>query len=164
MTDIEEFLGLVGRFVLLQTVYDYMDLWLISLLNRKLESSHGHWFCPKVDSDDSADYSKPDEDDEMDQEGQYITAQTKKRRIAASKERHEVAYDYSLIFGFPEEQEQEQYKDQLNGLLSECDQCVRNYHMGRVPYLSGLSEYVDQYHLCHGQVLTLLGNFLSMKR
>ena len=90
-----------------------------------------------------ADYSRPDMDDEVDEDGQYITAQTKRRRINDAKERHECAYDYSLVLGFTEEQmgnEQKKYTQQLYQLLSDCDQCVRNYHMGRAPFLAGLSE------------------------
>lgn len=96
-----------------------------------------HWFCPKRNDDDPADYSNLDEDDED------MSPETKKQLIEDCKRRHELAYKHSLVFGLPPEESGDlldNYANKLNRLLSICDKCVHNWHLGRKAYLKELSS------------------------
>lgn len=69
-----------------------------------------------------------------------MSPETKHESIQAAKERHNVAYKYSLIVGMNSGPELEEYTDTLNRLLTTCDKCVHNWHMSRKAYLRELSE------------------------
>jgi senataxin len=120
-------------------------LWLGILLTHFPQSelksfpADAHWFCPKRNDDDHIDYdnaSEPEED---------MSPETKLELIQDAKRRHEVAYKYSIIFGLSPEVSGvllEDYIRRLNTLLTSCDKCVHNWHMGRKAYLKELAEYV----------------------
>jgi len=72
-----------------------------------------------------------------------MVIETKHQMIDAAKRRHYVAYKLSLITGLDQEvagQMLIDYVQRLDQLLSGCDKCVRNWHMGRKAYLKELSE------------------------
>lgn len=114
--------------------------WQICLLvDRELKGfpQDAHWFCPKRNDDDYADYSRPDEDEED------VSAEKKKELIEDARKRHTVAYKYSLITGLAADAGKdmiEEYTVELNKLLRSCDKCVHNWHLGRKPYLKELAE------------------------
>jgi senataxin len=93
-----------------------------------------HWFCPKQSDDDDIDYGHPDEAEED------MSPETKHEAIQAAKERHDVAYKYSLVIGMDATPERDAYLKHLDKLLQSCDKCVYNWHMGRKAYLRELSE------------------------
>ncbi|KAI1005560.1 putative ATP-dependent helicase [Podosphaera aphanis] len=99
-----------------------------------------HWFCPKQNDDDFVDYSNLEEAEES------ISPEIKAELIQASKKRHHVAYRCSLVLGLAPEQAGrmlEEYKHRLNILLSSCDKCVYNWHLGRREFIKELSEQFD---------------------
>ncbi|RDL37134.1 Uncharacterized protein BP5553_04567 [Venustampulla echinocandica] len=111
-------------------------------LGRELKSfpADAHWFCPLQADDDPIDYDHPDEPEED------ISAEKKLQLINDAKRRHEVAYKLSLVLGFAPEGSKgilEEYTDGLNKLLTSCDKCVHNWHMGRKGYLKELTEQFD---------------------
>jgi len=72
-----------------------------------------------------------------------MSVDTKKEMIKDAKTRHDVAYKLSIITGLDHEASGEMLNDytrRLNRLLQTCDKCVRNWHMGRKPYLKHLAE------------------------
>jgi senataxin len=71
-----------------------------------------------------------------------VSAETKQKLIKESQKRLEVAYKFSLILGFEEESGRlrEEYIERLDKLLTTCDKCVYNWHMGRKAYLKELAE------------------------
>jgi senataxin len=106
--------------------------------NSELKSfpQYAHWFCPRRRDDDHIDYDNPDEAEED------MSLETKKELIEDAKRRHEVAYRYSLILGLAPAisgRLLDDYTQQLNKLLTTCDKCVHNWHMGRKPYLKELA-------------------------
>jgi SEN1 N terminal len=107
----------------------------------ELKSFHpdAHWFCPKRNDDDHIDYDNPSEPEED------MSPETKLELIQDTKRRHDVAYKYSLILGLSPDIAGVllvDYTDRLNMLLTTCDKCVHNWHMGRKAYLKELTEYV----------------------
>ncbi|RFU32526.1 hypothetical protein B7463_g3842, partial [Scytalidium lignicola] len=99
-----------------------------------------HWFCPKLNDDDPADYDNPDIAEED------VSSQTKHQAIEAFKRRKEVAYKVSLVLGLSPEvsgRVMEDYTRRLNTLLTSCSKCVSNWHMGRKGYLKQLAEQFD---------------------
>jgi senataxin len=77
-----------------------------------------------------------------------MSVEEKLRVIQVAKRRHKVAYKYALVFGLSPDVSGvllEQYMNRLTGLLTNCDKCVRNWHMGRKAYLKDLAEYVVTY-------------------
>ena len=106
---------------------------------RELKSfpQDAHWFCPRRRDDDHIDYDNSEEAEED------MSPETKQELIKDAKRRHEVAYKYSLILGLAPEisgSMLEDYTARLNRLLTACDKCVHNWHMGRKPYLKKLAE------------------------
>ncbi|TVY93187.1 putative ATP-dependent helicase [Lachnellula willkommii] len=99
--------------------------------------AEAHWFCPKRSDDDDIDYGHPDAAEED------MSPETKQEAIQAAKERHDVAYKYSLVLGMDFTPEQEDYRENLDSMLKSCDKCVYNWHMGRKAYLRKLSEDFD---------------------
>ncbi|KUJ23532.1 uncharacterized protein LY89DRAFT_680273 [Mollisia scopiformis] len=102
-----------------------------------------HWFCPRRNDDDPVDYDNPDEEEDM-------SFETKKELIADWKSRQAVAYKYSLILGLGAEisgRLLDAYTKRLNELLTSCDKCVHNWHLGRKAYLKELSgdSQFDEY-------------------
>lgn len=111
------------------------DLNLLSAL--KSFPPNVHWFCPKQNDDDYTDYTNPSELDGD------ITPEQKQEMVVSSKKRHQVAYKCSLVLGLAPEQAGrmlEEYTQRLNHLLSSCDKCVYNWHLGRRVFLKELSE------------------------
>ncbi|KAF4635788.1 hypothetical protein G7Y89_g2302 [Cudoniella acicularis] len=103
--------------------------------------SEAHWFCPRRNDDDPIDYDHPEEIEED------MSAETKLELIRDSKRRYEVAYKYSLILGMAPEiagRLLDDYTEGLDRLLTSCDKCVRNWHMGRKAHLKELAEQFDE--------------------
>jgi senataxin len=72
-----------------------------------------------------------------------MSAETKRELIDDSKRRHKVAYKYSIVFGLAPEDTgamREEYTFRLNRLLTTCDKCDYNWHMGRKGYMKEISE------------------------
>lgn len=72
-----------------------------------------------------------------------MSAETKQEQIRDAKIRHEKAYRYAVVLGLSPEiagRSLEDYTRRLNALLSICDKCVHNWHLGRKTYLKELSE------------------------
>ena len=114
---------------------------LTLLLQSVLKSFHvdAHWFCPKRNDEDQVDYDNPAEPEED------ISPETKLELIKDAKRRQDVAYKYSLIYGLSPDVSGvllENYNRRLNQLLTSCDKCVHNWHMGRKAYLKELAEFV----------------------
>ncbi len=96
-----------------------------------------HWFCPRQYDEDYTDYDHPDEPDDN------ISAEVKQKLIGDSKKRHNVAYQYALVFGESPDvvgNMVDDYLKKLNKLLSACDKCVHNWHMGRKAFLADVAE------------------------
>lgn len=96
-----------------------------------------HWFCPKRNDEDYVDYSHPDEAEDD------TSAGTKKELIQAAQRRQTVAYKYSLAMGLDRDAGGSMVADyvgRLNRLLTSCDKCVHNWHIGRKAYLKELAE------------------------
>ncbi|KAB8294774.1 hypothetical protein EYC80_006736 [Monilinia laxa] len=111
-------------------------------LNGELKSfpANAHWFCPKRDDEDFVDYCHPDDAEED------MSAETKKELIQDAQRRQTIAYKYSLIIGLDRDAGGtmvEDYLTRLNKLLTCCDKCVHNWHMGRKAYLKELAENFD---------------------
>jgi len=71
-----------------------------------------------------------------------MSAETKRETIQDAKRRHNVAYRYSLILGMPDELAgnlRDQYTQRLDDLLTTCDKCIHNWHLGRKPYLKDVA-------------------------
>ena len=126
--------------------------WVNSLLTSsayselKSFSLEAHWFCPKRNDDDHIDYDNPTEPEED------MSPETKLKLIEDAKNRHNVAYKYSLILGLAPEVSGvllEDYTQRLNKLLTGCDKCVHHWHMGRKAYLKELAEYVILFSRCY---------------
>ena len=100
---------------------------------RKLDAygPSAHWFCPKIDDNDSTNYDDANADDEG------VPSATKITRIEEGHDRLELAYKMMLSYGLGEvermaiEQEFIRFVDRSGELLSSCDKCACNYHMGR---------------------------------
>jgi senataxin len=72
-----------------------------------------------------------------------MTAEAKREQIQDAKIRHQKAYRYSVVLGLAPDvagRALEDYVKKLDRLLSNCDQCVHNWHLGRKAYLKELSE------------------------
>jgi senataxin len=99
--------------------------------------SMAHWFCPRCTDDDPVDYDHPD------QEETDISQETKLERIQDAQTRHQKAYRYAVVLGLAPDiagRALEDYISKLDRLLSNCDKCVHNWHLGRKAYLKELSE------------------------
>ena len=113
--------------------------WLLNCLYSELKAfpSQAHWFCPRRYTEDPVDYDNPDEAEED------ASPELKHKLIQDAKRRHEVAYKYSLVLGLAPEVSGrllEDYTSRLNELLTVCDKCIHNWHMGRKAHLKELSE------------------------
>jgi senataxin len=96
-----------------------------------------HLFCAKRNDDDIVDYDNPDSEEDD------ISITQKHRLIAEGQKRRKVAYQFSLVFALSAEdvgEWQQAYVARVAVALTECDRCVRNYHMWRKPFLKELSE------------------------
>lgn len=97
-----------------------------------------HLLCPKVDDEDLEEYGDTDEPG-------GISAEEKKRRIEDAKTRHDITYRLCFLMGLSEEQAStwiEEWAKRLQEFLTKCDRCVRNWHLGREPFLKIVLEYV----------------------
>jgi senataxin len=106
----------------------------------ELRSFHpdAHWFCPKRNDDDHIDYDHPYEPEED------MSPETKVELIQEGKRRHDVAYLFTIVFGLSPDVSGAHltgYTPRMNQLLTSCDKCVYNWHIGRKPFLKDLTEY-----------------------
>jgi senataxin len=106
-----------------------------------------HLLCPKVDDDDSEDYSN------LSASLGDITFEEKKKRVEEGKERLEIASWNSILFGYDRDKAGvwlTYYSDRMSKCLSNCDKCVLNWHNTRKSFLQKFSEYVsEQPHHSH---------------
>ncbi|EKD14583.1 uncharacterized protein L3040_000105 [Drepanopeziza brunnea f. sp. 'multigermtubi'] len=112
-------------------------------LDGKLKSlpPQTHWLCPRRFEDDMVDYDQPDQADED------MTLEEKRKHIRDGRERHEMAYKYSLVYGLGQDlvgDLQNAYQMKLNGFLATCDKCAYNWHEGRKAFLKDLSEKFEE--------------------
>lgn len=107
-----------------------------------------HWYCPKVDSEDSTNYDDLDYDDDAEDGG--TTSAEKKVRIENWRTRQSFAYKMSVYYGLQEDDAgevssiTEMFETKKQGLLTKCDSCVKHYHLGRKGYLKYLSENFEE--------------------
>jgi senataxin len=132
-------MGLMGTPPPSQVMSSSANFFADIVLHSELKSfpPEAHWFCPKRYDDDQVDY------DNLDEAEEDMSPETKRELVQDAKRRHEVAYKYSLIFGLSPEisgRLLESYTQRLNKLLTTCDKCVHNWHMGRKAYLKELAE------------------------
>jgi senataxin len=116
-------------------------------LRRKLKTNwpaESHWFCPKRRDDDFVNYDNA-EDADAEAEEEDLTSADKARLIREWERRQEIAYQLCIVYGLSAEEGsdwQDFHHKRLTELLSTCDRCVRNYHMGRKGFLKDVSECV----------------------
>ncbi|KAM0561006.1 hypothetical protein ACHAPJ_003506 [Fusarium lateritium] len=87
-----------------------------------------HLLCPRINDDDNENYRIREDPDSS------IPQDEKDSRIQKGKERLEITYWNSLIFGFDKSSQGkwgEQLGERLNGCLKHCADCVYNWHMKR---------------------------------
>ncbi|KAK1506408.1 helicase sen1 [Colletotrichum costaricense] len=96
-----------------------------------------HLLCPKVDEDDFEDY------DDLNTDGEDITALEKKERVEKWKERLDIAYWTSLLLAYGKDKAGvwlDAWGSRMAINLHNCDKCVLNWHMYRKKYLQVFSE------------------------
>ncbi|SPO00055.1 related to SEN1 protein [Cephalotrichum gorgonifer] len=116
---------------------------------RPIEEVISHWFtklraipkdvhllCPKTGPDDEEDYTTVAETDDV-----------KQKRIQDGKDRVQIAYWCTLVFGMPKgklEDQSKELSDRLGHWLKECDQCIMNWHMCRKSFLQEFAETYNE--------------------
>ncbi|PTB45036.1 hypothetical protein M441DRAFT_129272 [Trichoderma asperellum CBS 433.97] len=96
-----------------------------------------HLLCPRISDEDDENYKNLDDPDSR------ISTEEKNSRIQKSKERIEITYWNSLIFGFDKEEAGKWLQDftlRLENCLKYCPECVLNWHMKRKHHLQMFSE------------------------
>ncbi|KAL7894507.1 SEN1 N terminal domain-containing protein [Trichoderma sp. SZMC 28014] len=112
-----------------------------------------HLLCPRISDADDENYKSLDDPDSR------ISIEEKKSRIQKGKERIEITYWNSLIFGFDKEDAGkwlEEFTERLESSLRECPECVLNWHMKRKHHLQIFSERWNEDALA--QIQSLLNN------
>ena len=100
-----------------------------------------HWFCPKRRDDDPLNFDNLEASD-AEAEEEHVDSAQKLKLIGDSHNRAQVAYRLSMVYGLSEEEAadwQERYRKRSNELLTTCDRCVRNWHIGRKRFLKEIS-------------------------
>lgn len=114
--------------------------YLCSILLKSWSTEY-HWFCPKRRDDDSLNYDDPGASD-TEEEEEHVTSEQKAKLIEESYRRTQIAYRLCMVYGLSEEEAadwQERHRKRSNELLTTCDRCVRNWHMGRKAFLKEVS-------------------------
>ncbi|KAK5998799.1 Helicase SEN1 [Cladobotryum mycophilum] len=96
-----------------------------------------HLLCPRINDEDEENYKCLDDHDSQ------ITLDEKKDRIQKAKERIEITYWNSLIFGFDKQDAGkwlDEFTTRLENCLKFCAECVLNWHMKRRHHLQLFSE------------------------
>ena len=96
-----------------------------------------HLLCPRTGDDDDENYKILDDPESK------ISLEEKKKRIEAGKERLEITYWNSLIFGFDKRiagKWLEDFTKRLEEGLKFCSDCVLNWHMKRKTTLQKFAE------------------------
>lgn len=96
-----------------------------------------HLLCPRISVEDDENYKNLDDPDSR------ISTEEKSSRIQKSKERIEITYWNSLIFGFDKQEAGkwlEDFTGRLESCLKDCPECVLNWHMKRKHHLQMFSE------------------------
>ncbi|KAH7176492.1 SEN1 N terminal-domain-containing protein [Dactylonectria macrodidyma] len=96
-----------------------------------------HLLCPRISEDDEENYKILDDPDSK------ISLEEKKQRIERGKERIEVTYWNTLIFGFDKKlggKWLEEFTKKFEDGLKVCAECVLNWHMKRKATLLKFSE------------------------
>lgn len=91
-----------------------------------------HLLCPKTGPDDEDDYTTVADADDA-----------KRKRIQEGKDRVQVAYWCSLVFGMGKEKfenELKELKGHIENSLNTCEQCIINWHMCRKPFFRVFAE------------------------
>lgn len=100
-----------------------------------------HLLCPRTGDEDDENYKKPNDP------ASKITPEEKLQRIEQGKERVEITYWNSLIFGFEKKEAGKWLEDftiRLEECLKSCSECVLNWHMNRKHQMQQFSEYVPR--------------------
>lgn len=112
----------------------------------KSSSPGAHWFCPKRRDDDPLNYDDLSISD-AEAEEEHITSAQKAKLIDEGDERLKIAYKLFEIHIFEMADMGDalvdaklDHRGRSQDLLTTCDRCVRNYHMGRKPFLKEFSE------------------------
>jgi len=87
-----------------------------------------HLFCPKVQGEENED------SETSGQPGNAVAVQETQARAAAAEDRLQKASWTSLILGIKEDQASRwrpEWIARTENFLTDCDDCVRNWHMGR---------------------------------
>ncbi|KAK7402855.1 DEAD-box type RNA helicase [Neonectria punicea] len=109
-----------------------------------------HLLCPRTGDDDDENYKTLDDPESK------ISLEEKKKRIEAGKERLEITYWNSLIFGFDKRiagKWLEDFTKRLEEGLKFCSDCVLNWHMKRKTTLQKFAERWDEDAVSHIQEL-----------
>ncbi|KAL7787987.1 SEN1 N terminal domain-containing protein [Trichoderma ceciliae] len=96
-----------------------------------------HLLCSRISDDDDENYKNLHDPDSK------VSIEEKKSRIQKSKERIEITYWNSLIFGFDKQEAGkwlEDFTGRLESCLKYCPECVLNWHMKRKHHLQMFSE------------------------
>ncbi|KAH6607189.1 helicase sen1, partial [Trichoderma cornu-damae] len=99
--------------------------------------SEVHLLCPRIGDDDDENYKS------LDDPYSKISTEEKQSRIQKSKQRIEITYWNSLIFGFNKQDAGkwlEEFTERLENCLKYCPECVLNWHMKRKHHLQMFSE------------------------
>lgn len=103
---------------------------------QKIPTEH-HLLCPKTSDEDYEDYKTLDEPDSK------LSQDEKKDRIEKGKQRIEITYWNSLIFGFDKQDAGkwlDDFTSRLEHCLKGCAECVLNWHMKRRAHLQKFNE------------------------
>lgn len=105
-----------------------------------------HWFCPKRQNEDLLNYDDLNASD-ADAEAEHVTSAQKAKLIDEGDERLKIAYKLFEIYLFDTvnmgdtlAEAKRDHAGRSVEFLTTCDHCVRNYHMGRKPFLKEFSE------------------------
>lgn len=99
-----------------------------------------HLFCPKISDDDEELYSAPKV------AGDTVSAEEKQQRISDANQRAKLACWASLILGVDPEKAGSWlvgWKQRVEKFLTNCDACIRGWHMHRKDLLARLLKYDD---------------------
>ncbi|RDA90651.1 hypothetical protein CP533_6815 [Ophiocordyceps camponoti-saundersi (nom. inval.)] len=124
-------------------VNDELNRWFDELQKLPREC---HLLCPKISDSDQENYRT------LDDPSTEISLAEKEQRIQDSRDRIEITYMNSLIFGFDRNEAGrwvEDYTHRLQNCLKECPDCVFNWHCSRKAYLQKFSEQWNEDTMLH---------------
>ena len=102
-------------------------------------SSDCHLLCPKVNDEDEENYNDSNDTSTK------ISVKEKEDRIKSARERIEITYWNSLVFGFNKKDAGkwlENFTQRLDGCLANCADCILNWYTQRKEHLQSFNEFV----------------------